>query len=108
MALSPSASFSILCFFRSGLSEFEAEFQSTPLILHISHFSSSVRSKNNTNTSPKYTKKFLTEENRLEEWYIKATASDTQRHNLYKKLFSRSSQISGTFYSPSYNFDHQR
>jgi hypothetical protein len=38
-------------FFRSPLAEFEAEFDANQLLLHISHFSRSVRSQNSTYTT---------------------------------------------------------
>jgi hypothetical protein len=49
-ALLPNASFSILCF-GSRLPEFETQFDANPFLLHISHFSRSVRSQNSTNTA---------------------------------------------------------
>jgi hypothetical protein len=54
-ALSQNASLSTMCF-RSRLAEFQAEFVANRLLLHIIHFSRSVRSQNSTNTtSQKYT-----------------------------------------------------
>ena len=55
--------------FRSRLAEFEAEFDADRLLLHIRHFSSSVRSQNSTNkTSQKCTEKTHTSTQQNAAW----------------------------------------
>ena len=55
--------------FRNRLAEFEAEFDANPLLIHISHFSRSVRSQNSTNmTSQKCTDKTHTTSQQNAAW----------------------------------------
>ena len=88
-------------FLRSRLAEFEAEFDANPLLLHIRHFSRSVRSQNSTYTkSQKCTGTTHTSSQQNAAWQ-----NDSQRvelalnsgAQLFYKRFSHVIPISGTF-----------
>jgi hypothetical protein len=75
----PNGFFKHLVCFRFRPAEFEAEFYANPLLLHISHFSGSVRSQNSTNTPLKNAQKkhVLTAQRSLADLFTKGTAGDT-------------------------------
>ena len=86
--------------FRCRFAGFEAEFDANPLLLHINHFSRSLRSQNSTNTtSQKCTEKTHTSSQQNATWQ-----NDSQRveletcsgAQLYYKQFSCGIPISGT------------
>jgi hypothetical protein len=77
-------------FFRSGV---EAQFDANYSLLHISHFSMSVRSQYITNmTSQKCThkKQIHIPEDRLADWFIKDTAIQQRTNVLQAELAQRS------------------
>ena len=88
--------------FRKSLSEFEAEFDANPFLLHISYFRLWVRLQNSTKVkSQKCTEKnvqVITAVRRLAEWFVKGRHCDTYRGaQMSYERFSHGIAISGTF-----------
>ena len=88
-------------FFRSRLAEFEAELDANPLLLHISHFSRSVRSQNSTYTTPqKCADKTHTSSQKNAAWQNDSQRVELAIRNgaqLFYKWFSRGIPVSGPF-----------